>query len=210
MKVVPYIAENAAAALAKIHSDLGPDAIVLSVRPLPRHGLARFWQRTGSIEVLAGVLDEGDQSSPLSDRRSADEAGSGFRSGGFFQHRAPALHDGTSRPHVFIGPSGVGKTTLLCKWMAFSVLNESRSAKVWRLDGSHANTAEFLNIYGEMLAVGVERFWSTAPPAADLCLIDLPGVAADDTDGLQALRDQLATLPAPRIHLVLNAAYDTV
>jgi flagellar biosynthesis GTPase FlhF len=212
MKVVPFIAENAAAALAKIHSDLGPDAIVLSVRPLPRHGLARLWPRTGPVEVLAGVLDEHDQSSPSSHHRPADEAGSGFGLGRFFQNtkRATALHDGTSRPHVFIGPPGVGKTTLLCKWMAFSVLNESRTAKVWRLDGANANTAEFLNIYGEMLAVSVERFWGAAPPVADLCLIDLPGVSAFDTDGLHALKDQLATLPAPRIHLVLNASYDTV
>lgn len=213
MKVVPFIAENAAAALAKIHDELGPDAIVLSVRPLPRHGLARLWQRTGSIEVLAGVPDGHCQSSPLAQHFSTAEGASALRSSEFFpnSNRAPALHDGTARPHVFIGPPGVGKTTLLCKWMAFSVLNQSRTTKVWRLDGANANTAEFLNIYGEMLAVNVERFWGRTPPAAaDLCLIDLPGVAADDAEGLRALKDQLTSLPAPRIHLVLNAAYDSI
>jgi len=212
MKVVPFIAENAAAALAKIHDALGPDAIVLSVRPLPRNGLARLWPGTGSVEVLAGVLDEDNQTSPSPRYLSTTAPVPGTQSSEFFQNRrpAPALHDGSSRPHVFIGPPGVGKTTLLCKWMVFSVLNERRTAKVWRLDGSSANTAEFLNVYGEMLAVGVERFWGTNPSAAEFCLIDLPGVAAHDTEGLRALKDQLGTLPAPRIHLVLNAAYDTI
>ena len=204
MKVVRFIAEDAGKALAKIHEQLGPDAVVLSVRPLPRQGLGRFWQKNRAVEVLAGVLDETDQ--PGSNR--FDPA---YFQSGLIQSRrpAPALHDNSGRPHVFIGPPGVGKTTLLCKWMAFSVLNENRTAKVWRLDGANANTAEFLNIYGEMLAVSVERFWSPPAAAENLLLVDLPGVAPNDPQGLSDLKEQLAALLAPRIHLVLNAAYET-
>ena len=203
MKIVPFIADNAAAALAQIHQELGPEAVVLSVRPLPRQGLARFWQKGRGVEVLAGVLEPGhppgetfrpEPSTALQSRVSPGAP------------ELPPLYDG--RPHVFIGPPGVGKTTLLCKWMAFAVLNENRTARVWRLDGALANTAEFLNIYGEMLAVSVERFWNLSPPPADLCLIDLPGVTTDDTAGLHALTEQLAALGSPRVHLVLNAAYD--
>ena len=42
-----------------------------------------------------------------------------------------------------------------------------------------------------------------------LWLVDLPGVEIFDAPALGALRDQIATLPSPRVHLVLNAAYET-
>ena len=41
MKYISIVAENAAAALAQIHAELGPDAVVVSVRKLPASGLAR-------------------------------------------------------------------------------------------------------------------------------------------------------------------------
>src|SRR5260221_205733 len=135
MKVVRFIAEDAGKALAKIHEQLGPDAVVLSVRPMPRQGLGRFWQKNRAVEVLAGVLDETD----LPGSNHSFGSGPTHFQSGLTQSRppAPALHDDSGRPHVFIGPPGVGKTTLLCKWMAFSVLNENRTAKVWRLDGAN-------------------------------------------------------------------------
>ncbi|HWI59933.1 MAG TPA: hypothetical protein VNZ22_22075 [Bacillota bacterium] len=287
MKVVPFIAENAAAALAQIHAQLGPEAVVLSVRPLPASGLARLWQKSQAVEVLACVMDasspspaapsipnplpasgrdefhlvpdlfpkdqdgDGVESIPATERRTAGP-GQTWRSIGWLESQGllpalaerlherlrlrageqppaapgaewtsvcgafgefwrvpPALNDGRPRPHVFIGPPGSGKTTLLCKWLAKAVLTESSLVRVWRLDGSSANTAEFLNIYGEMFGLPVERFWQGMDPAAELALVDLPGVEAGDTQSLKALQEQLAGLPSPRLHLVLNAAYDT-
>ena len=58
MKIVPFVAENAANALAQIHEKLGPDAVVLSIRRLPAHGVAWLWNRQGHVEVLAAVLTE--------------------------------------------------------------------------------------------------------------------------------------------------------
>jgi flagellar biosynthesis GTPase FlhF len=209
MKVVPFIAENAAAALAQIHEQLGPDAVVLSVRPLPSHGLARFWQKNRSVEVIACAAEEGDQPSSVFPHQQPRLAVPCDQRGVFSARgNAPALHDSSGRPHVFVGPPGTGKTTLLCKWMTLSVLNENRSAKVWRLDGTVANTAEFLNVYGEMLGVPVERFVSPVETQVDLLLVDLPGVQSGDADAMRNLSDQLAVLPSPRVHLVLNAAYE--
>ena len=116
-----------------------------------------------------------------------------------------------SRMHVFVGAPGAGKTTCLCKWLAQTVLLQGRPAKVWRLDGRTANTAESLSVYCEILGVSVERF----PPIAgsdhtdrDILFIDLPGVNWTDAGAMSDLAGQLKALPDPQVHLVLNAAYD--
>jgi flagellar biosynthesis protein FlhF len=54
MQPVPFIASSAEEAVAQIREKLGPDAVVLNVRPLPTNGLARLWQKP-MIEVLAHV-----------------------------------------------------------------------------------------------------------------------------------------------------------
>jgi flagellar biosynthesis GTPase FlhF len=136
-----------------------------------------------------------------------------------FWLKPPALDDVTARPHVFIGPPGSGKSTAICKWLTLATLLEGRAARVWRLDGNTANTAEFMAIHCEMLGVPLERFWKSdankavPPPATrhsppELWFVDLPGVEIADKQALNALREQIATLPSPRVHLVLNAAYE--
>jgi flagellar biosynthesis protein FlhF len=52
MEPVAFVAASAEEAVAQIRARLGPEALVLNVRPLPAHGLARLWQKP-MIEVLA-------------------------------------------------------------------------------------------------------------------------------------------------------------
>lgn len=112
--------------------------------------------------------------------------------------------------HVFVGAPGAGKTTALCKWLAQSSLVEGRSAAVWRLDGSVANTAESLSIFCEILDVPVERFVARGgrKPNTDLLFIDLPGVNPADATAMNQLAKQLSLLPQAQLHLVLNGAYE--
>jgi flagellar biosynthesis protein FlhF len=267
MKLVAIIAENANAALAQVHEQLGPDAVVVSVRKIPSDGIFRLWHRGQKVEVTACVPDE----TPKNKKNAvapADDAPKPFakkieteapakRPPGNWRnvsrvesmllplltdrleqklcapHRdeppsAPdgewaALSDrlagswrparqvmtGTKRPHVFIGPAGSGKTTALCKWMTSAVLVNEHSVRVWRLDGESANASEFLPLHCEMLGVPVERFWNAPGEWADLNFVDLPGVEIRNPSALSALRHQLAALPQPHIHLVLNAAYES-
>ena len=280
MTLVPFIADSAAAALAQIQQQLGPAAVVVSVRKLPTSGLSRLWQRHGQIEVLAGVPETEARSRPRT-----LPVGSGNEDGGWkmedghdraarnpssilhppsspplrrwrsiawlesagllpefartLENKVFELHgsapppspmeewsavraalagfwrsprqtmEGTGRPHVFIGPSGSGKTTVLCKWLTGAVLAQERSVKVWRLDGSTANTSEFLTLHCELLGLPAERFWSEPTAPADLLFVDLPGVDASDPTALEALREQLSALAEPHVHLVLNAACET-
>jgi flagellar biosynthesis protein FlhF len=110
--------------------------------------------------------------------------------------------------HVLIGPPGVGKTTVLCKWLAQAVLVEGRRARVWRLDDPVANTAESLGVFAEILGVPVERSQPEARDASELVLVDLPGVNWKDTMVLKELAGRLTGFEGAQVHLVLNAAYE--
>jgi len=270
MKIVPFIAENAANALAQIHEKLGPDAVVLSIRRLPAHGVAWLWNRQGHVEVLAAVLTERetveaaaslpevletshikwDDSIDLNPPSEGSRRSRPWRSitwleslgllpafanvledrvrtrqgdkppttptaewsavrGALMEFWRPPANNAQKRTHVFIGPPGSGKTTVLCKWLTASVLSEEHTASVWRLDGASANTSEFLSVHCEMLGVPIARYWSENNATADIGFVDLPGVECNDSRGLASLREQITALPSPCIHLVLNAAYET-
>jgi flagellar biosynthesis protein FlhF len=265
MKYTSIVAENATAALAQIHAELGPDAVVVSVRKLPVSGISRLWKHTGSIEVTATVPEVEprkhtvppgeDVYVPFGDKIEMGPVATlavrrwksitwleslGLLSafGDELERRLEAAYgedppptpvaewtavraalakfwsparqmmEGTGRPHVFIGPAGSGKTTALAKWMTAAVLREEQTVGVWRLDGENANVAEFLTLHGEMIGVPVERFWNE-PAAADLLLVDLPGVEPGNAQAMLALRERITALPKPHVHLVLNAAYET-
>lgn len=110
-----------------------------------------------------------------------------------------------------IGPAGSGKTVALCKWLTQTVLLQGQPARVWRLDGITANTAESLSVYCEILNLPVERHCSPAATGEEESLtrwIDLPGIDWQDPAQLEALGKMLEDWPNSQIHLVLNAAYD--
>jgi flagellar biosynthesis protein FlhF len=259
MKRVQFIADDPKSALEQIHHQLGPDAVVLSVRPLPAQGLARLWQKHGRVEILAGVPEEtpapgmskrapvgtalaGRKTSARSLRRwpsvawletqgllpecaarlqahldtvharppaAVEDEFDAVRAAlaVFWSRRSPVANETRAFTHVFVGPPGAGKTTVLCKWLTLAVLTEERTAGVWRLDGVNANMAELLTVHCEMLGVPVARFWSEPATPADFHFVDLPGVEAGDARALDSLLGQLSALPCPEIHLVLNAAY---
>ena len=128
----------------------------------------------------------------------------------FWTNLAVRVNTGSLGTRILVGAPGVGKTTCLCKWLTQLVLLEKRSARVWRLDGHTANTAEFLSIHGEILGVPVERVW---PPdgtsdEAEIEFIDIPGAPADDAQTLDGLVAQIANFHPAQVLLVLNSAYD--
>jgi flagellar biosynthesis protein FlhF len=271
MKSSAFIAENASDAVRLVQENLGPDAVITSVRKLPANGFARLLNRPGQIEVTASVPEKprhlvpqgvdvyvpfGENNEPLPDGdvpfpppraahhwRSiawleslgllpefADRLESRLRAThgpkppempiaewaavrdtlAAFWRPPQHVEDGTGRPHVFIGPPGSGKTTALCKWLTAAVLRGEHRARVWRLDGETANTSEFLSLHCEMVGVPVERFWDGTNAGEELLFVDLPGVECFTGAGMKALREVLSSLPAPHVHLVLNAANETV
>jgi flagellar biosynthesis protein FlhF len=262
-KPIPFIAASPEEAVAQIRARLGPDAVVLNVRPINPPGLARLWQKP-MIEVvayrpepppapvapvneaLAGFRQELEEI-----KQQVDLNNSGWRVVGLLQktgllplhtqHLLDALKaaHGDNPPsnlseeinmaraqlagkwrapyaigphsmHVLIGPAGSGKTTLLCKWLTQAALVEGRVARVWRLDGATANTAEFLSVHGEALGVAVERGWTPDGQVLneDIGFMDLPGVDWRSPQAIRELAVQLTQMGSPHMHLVLNGAYD--
>ncbi|MCF7762475.1 MAG: hypothetical protein K9N62_02265 [Verrucomicrobia bacterium] len=128
----------------------------------------------------------------------------------YWNRLAGGFHPQVGVTRILIGTSGVGKTTCLCKWLTQEVLFSNQKARVWRLDGTCANTAEFLSIHGEILGVPVERVWSEElyEPTNDVQFVDLPGVSAQDLPGIAALKPFLKHFEPAQFYLVLNAAYD--
>ena len=267
MKSSVFTAENATDAVRLVHENLGPDAVIMSVRKLPASGFARLFQRPGQIEVTACVperprhmVPQGvDVYTPFGENNFEEMAAPPPRAAhrwrsiawleslGLLPEFADRLElklrtthgtkppempiaewtavrdtlsafwrpprqeqEGDGRPHVFIGPPGSGKTTALCKWLTAAVLQGEHRARVWRLDGETANTSEFLSLHCEMVGVPVERFWDGMGTPEDLLFVDLPGVECHSAAGIKMLREVLSSLPAPHIHLVLNAANETV
>ena len=268
MKLTAFTAENANDAVRLVRENLGPDAVIMSVRKLPAIGLARLLHRPGQIEVTAGVPDkprhllpqgqdvyvpfgENSREELLELTLPAPRAAHRWRSIAWLESLGllpefadrlelklrtkhgtkppempiaewaavretlatfwrPPRHeeDGIGRPHVFIGPPGSGKTTILCKWLTSVVLRGEHRARVWRLDGETANTSEFLSLHCEMVGVPVDRFWD-GTGVEDLLFVDLPGVECHNLTGMKILREALSSLPPPHIHLVLNAAMET-
>jgi flagellar biosynthesis protein FlhF len=269
MKIVSIIAENPHAALTQVHDQLGPDAVIVSVRKMRHDAISWFLPHRRKIEVTACVPPkpvETDRetlpkvetnrvfpSPKMAMERPVFRPSEGrWRSIAWLEanglmpaftkqleekvrvlyggkplatmqtewtavtdliicHWLPARQAmaGTGRPHVFIGPPGSGKTTALCKWMTSAILiNESRVC-VWRLDGESANSSGLLTLHCELMGARLERFWNGPDELADLQFVDLPGVEIRDENAMSALREQLAALPQPHVHLVLNAAYES-
>jgi flagellar biosynthesis GTPase FlhF len=267
MKPQSFVADNADAALAEAQRQLGPDAVVVSVRRLPAYGISRLWHHTGNVEVLARspeparhkthsvppgenayipfgeTVEHSIPSGPtprrwrsitwleslgllpvfgnhLEKKVSAlhgeeppampiEEWSAVRKVLAEFWHPARKLMEGTGRPHIFVGPPGSGKTTVLCKWMTQAALKHNQSVRVWRLDGDAANTAEFLSSHCEIIGVTADRFWRAPEEPADLFFVDLPGVETGNSHAMANLRAQVSALPNPHVHLVLNAAVDT-
>ncbi len=265
MKLVSIVADNPAAALVQVHAQLGPEAVIVSVRKRST-GISWLWP-SRQIEVTACVPQKSPEvkeeiipkigpkrtSKTMAMERPALRPLDGrWRSIGWLEvngllpmftrqleekvhrlygeeplptmqeewtaitnliicHWLPARETmaGTGRPHVFIVPAGSGKTTALCKWMTQAVLINESNVRVWRLDGESANNSDLLTLHCELMKVPVERFWMKADATVDFQFVDLPGVEMRNPDALAALQEQVAKLPEPHVHLVLNAAYES-
>ena len=126
----------------------------------------------------------------------------------------PLLSRRTSKKiAVFVGPTGVGKTTTIAKLAAHYRLREGKSVALITLDTYRLAAVEQLRMYANLLGVKLDVALTNADAVAgiarrsqaDLILIDTAGRSPGDAAGLQELK-QLMNLDQPlEVHLVLSA-----
>lgn len=116
---------------------------------------------------------------------------------------------GRRLPVLLVGAPGVGKTTVLAKWMGREVASRGNCGPLWMLeDGGRPNFSEPLSAHAQLLGVPVETRWDPGAVHADGGWIDLPGVVPGDEADRDRLRRRLEAFGATRRWWVVNAAYD--
>ncbi len=117
---------------------------------------------------------------------------------------------------AFLGTSGVGRTTALCKWLGKEVFSRQRQGRVLKAEFDRPNPAEGLSVFCEALGLTVEYYApesAAAPetfggPAGEFLYADLPGLSLRSAEDNTQLRKFLDREKFIGRVLVLNAAYD--
>ena len=114
---------------------------------------------------------------------------------------------------MFVGPSGVGKTTAIVKLAAHYRLEEHKSVVVITLDTCRMAAVEHLRTYANVLGISLETAQTTADVidgirrhrGANLILIDTPGFGPNETARLTNLGGLKDSYGPIETHLVLSA-----
>jgi flagellar biosynthesis protein FlhF len=117
---------------------------------------------------------------------------------------------------AFLGPSGVGRTTALCKWLAREVFARQKSGRVMKAEFDRPNPAEGLAVFCEALGLSVEYYApseSEEPvtlhgPEGEFLYADLPGLSLRNAAENSQISSFLEREKFAGRVLVLNAAYD--
>ncbi|MDP1768625.1 MAG: flagellar biosynthesis protein FlhF [Nitrospirota bacterium] len=114
---------------------------------------------------------------------------------------------------MFVGPSGVGKTTAIVKLATHYRLEEHKSVVLITLDTCRTAAVEHLRMYADVLGVTLETAQTTADVMdgirrhreANLILIDTPGFGVNETARLAHLGGLKDSYGPIETHLVLSA-----
>lgn len=116
----------------------------------------------------------------------------------------PALPDRCA----FLGQSGVGRTTALCKWLAHETISQGRQGSAWKVEFDRPNPAPLLDVFAEAVGVPVEHYVAGGSEASrEFLVVDLPAMTASDTSADRALKKFLDEENIKGRILVLNALY---
>lgn len=115
---------------------------------------------------------------------------------------------------VFVGPTGVGKTTTLAKIAAHYLLNDKKSIAFITADTYRIAAVEQLKTYAEILGIPVSVIYSpneleeaiSQYSDKDLVLIDTAGRSHRNKQQMEELKTMIEASKADEIYLVISAA----
>ena len=111
---------------------------------------------------------------------------------------------------AFLGTSGVGRTTALCKWLSAEVFRRARLGHVVTVEFDRPNPSGPLPVFAEALGVPLAHFPCGTRPAVPggFVYFDLPGLSVRRPADNRPLAEWLDREEITERVLVLNAAYD--
>lgn len=114
---------------------------------------------------------------------------------------------------MFIGPTGVGKTTTIAKLAAISSLWEDRKVALATSDTYRIAAVEQLRTYAKILGVPVEVIFDSEDllkmrkkPDSDLILLDTAGRSQRDKRRVDEVRELYDAFEPDCVHLVISAS----
>ncbi len=114
---------------------------------------------------------------------------------------------------MFIGPTGVGKTTTIAKLAAISSLWEDRKVALATSDTYRIAAVEQLRTYAKILGVPVEVIFDSKDllkmrkkPDSDLILLDTAGRSQRDKRRIDEVRELYDAFEPNCVHLVVSAS----
>ena len=165
--------------------------------------------------LRAAEVDEGIIKKLLTDYGASDGS---LPFGDWLASRIPCSGDGGGeaaggRKVMFLGPTGVGKTTTIAKLAAVQALLEHRNVLLLTSDTYRIAAVDQLRTYAKILGVplevvfGADSFPSVLDehPEADLVLLDTAGRAQRDRRSLEAFETLYDAFEPDAVHLVLAA-----
>lgn len=191
-------------------------------KPLPnqvQHYMRAFYNNLIKNEVEADIAGKIIEAAMEKLREGADmnEAVSalcGLMAGLFGRPETLRLKE-SMKPTVaiFVGPTGVGKTTTLAKIAANFLLNYKKSVGLITADTYRIAAVEQLKIYAEILGIPISVIYSPAEiqeaiaaySDRDLVLIDTAGRSHNNKQQFEELKSLVEHSGADEIYLVLSA-----
>ncbi|KXZ39786.1 flagellar biosynthesis protein FlhF [Alkalithermobacter thermoalcaliphilus JW-YL-7 = DSM 7308] len=125
-------------------------------------------------------------------------------------------HKFQNKINIFIGPTGVGKTTTLAKLASESVLINDKKIAFLTLDTYRIGAVDQLKVYAEILNCPIEVVYDIQDIKVslerlknrDLIFVDTAGRSHKNKRQMQELKDMLNEINNKDIYLVINANWN--
>lgn len=125
----------------------------------------------------------------------------------------PGFPPGPGRVVVFVGPTGVGKTTTIAKLAAINTLYEGKRVSLITTDTYRVAAVEQLRTYARIIGIPIEVVFTprdmveavSRQRGSDLILVDTAGRSQRDSLRVSELKAYVEVLEDPVVELVVSA-----